>query len=334
MDAIGAFDLTKVYDSKGGAPALSSINLRVPEGCFMACVGPESSGKTTLIRLLSGLLRPTGGECSVLGLSPSFETARLHSMTGTVLYSAKLYADLSLWENLLFFAGVHHVQRDSAIERASFLLRRLNLWDEREQSPRQLSTGMFKRASLARALMHRPRVLLTDSQGAGMDLETAELVRELLIYAGREEGVTLLTCTQDMGFVQGFCQSFGLLHKGTLMARGDLESLRIGGGVRLKASLRLKDGDEGPEGFLRQGDGTWQKDVESEEEMPRLIMQVVANGGSLYEAKLLRPSLMEIYRAYLAGGRRRDGAIHGETRDGRPETQRPAAAGGGAGDEN
>lgn len=310
---IGAFDLTKVYSSKGAggkAAALKSINLQVPEGRAVACVGPESSGKTTLIKLLSGLIRPTAGECSVLGLSPGYETARLHGRMGTVLYSAKLYADLSLWENLLFFAGVHGVGRDAAVERASFLLRRLNLWEEREQSPAVLPTGMFKRASLARALMHRPRVLLMDSQGAGMDLETAGLVQEVLEYARKEEGATVLMCTQDMGFAQNVAQSFGLLHKGTLMARGDLESLRIGGGVRLRASLRLKEGDKAPEGFLRQPDGSWQKEVQSQEEMPKYIMQTVSEGSSLYEAKLLRPGLGEIYQAYLSGGRRREAAVY------------------------
>lgn len=330
MDAIGAFDLTKIYGGRDGAPALKSVNLRVPEGCSMACVGPEASGKTTLVRLLSGLLRPTSGECSVLGLSPSHEAARLHSMMGTVLYSAKLYNDLTLWDNLIFFAGVNGMPREDAIERASFLLHRLNLWEERERSPRELPTGMFKRASLARAMLHRPRVLLMDSQGAGMDLETAGLVRELLEYAGREEGAAVLMCTQDMGFVQGFCQSFGLLHKGVLMARGDLESLRKGSGVGLRASLRLKDGDTPPEGFMRQGDGSWQREVASEEEMPRLVMEVVSQGGSLYEAKVLRPSLGEIYQACLEGGRRREAERVGETGEDPekgPEAQPEAGAG-------
>jgi len=330
MDAIGAFDLTKVYTAKGAGgdvTALQSINLQVPQGRAMACVGPESSGKTTLVRLLSGLLRPTYGECSVLGLSPAFETARLHSMMGTVLFSAKLYADLSLWDNLLFFGGVHKMSRDEAVERTSFLLHRLNLWEEREMSPRQLSTGMLKRANLARALIHRPRVLLMDEQGAGMDLETAGLVRELLEYVLREEGATLLICTQDMNYVQAFCHSFGLLHRGALMARGDLESLRIGSGVRLKASLRLAEGQKGPEGFRRQAGGLWQRELQSEEEMPKLIAQVVGQGGSLYEAQVLRPSLEEIYQAHLEGGRRREAVIHGETRDsqaGKPGAQ-PAA---------
>ena len=122
-------------------------------------------------------------------------------------------------------------------------------------------------------------------------------------------------CTQDMGFVQDFCQSFGPLHEGTLMARGSLESLRLASGAKLRASLRLKDGDKAPEGFRRQRDGLWQKALESEEEMPRLIMQVVSGGGSLYEARVVRPTLWEIYQAHLDSGRRREAEIHGETGD-------------------
>lgn len=312
MDAVGAYDLTKLYEKEGAeVPALKSVNLRVPEGGAMACVGPDSSGKTTLIRLLSGLMRPTSGECSVLGLSPAVEAARLHSMVGTVLYSSKLYAELTLWENLLFFARVQNVGRDPAVERASFLLRRLGLWEERDLRPVRLSTGMFKRASLARALIHRPRVLLIDSQGAGMDLETAGLVRDLLTYARREEGVTLLMCTRDTAFAESLCETFGLLHKGTLMARGDMETLRAAGGVKLLASLRLGEGDEAPEGFSPAGDCLWQRRVESEAEMPRFIMQAVALGSSVYEARVLRPSLGEIYDACLEGGRRREALING-----------------------
>lgn len=335
MDAVGAYDLTKTYETEEGpAAALRSVNLRVQEGDAMACVGPVGSGKTTLIRLLAGLLRPTSGECSVLGLSPAVEGARLHSMIGTVLYSSKLYPELSLWDNLLFFARVQDIPRDAAVERASFLLRRLNLWEERDQSPRRLSTGMFKRASLARAMLHRPRVLLIDSQGAGMDLETADLVRELLRYAGREEGATLLLCTRDMAFAQGLCRSFGLLHKGTLMARGDLETLRAAGGVGLTASLRLGESDEAPEGFspvpgARDGSRLWQRVVDSESEMPRFIMQAVGLGSSVYEARVLRPGLPEIYDACLKGGRRREAVINGGQTPRRP-VQADGAANGAA----
>lgn len=307
MDAFAAFDLTKAY---GEDPALRGVNLQVAEGGSVACVGPEGAGKTTLARLMAGLARPSSGECSVLGLSPAHESARLHGMMGTVLYSAKLYGSMSLWDNMRFFAGAHYVPKGEGIERASFLLHRLNIWDERDQRPGQLPTGVLKRAGLARALIHRPRVLLFDEQGAGMDLETAEMVRGLLNHVVEQEGVSLLFCTKNMGYAPSVCRGFALMDRGMLMARGDMETLRVGAGVRLRAALRLAEGAQAPPGFTLAEDGLWQKEIQTQEEMPRLIAQ--AAGGGLYEAKLLRPGLEEIYAAYLAGGRRRE-AFHGET---------------------
>lgn len=303
MDAIAAFDLTKQF-SPSQKPALQGANLKVPEGRALACVGTEGSGKTTLIRLLAGLLRPTSGECSILGLSPAFETARVHTMTGTVLHSAKMYHTMTLAENLRFFAGVNNVPENQAVERVSFLLHKLNIWEDRDKRPGGLPTGVLLRAGLARALLHRPRVLLFDEQGAGMDRETAERVRELLLYIREEEGVTLLLCSQNMNYAQSICDSFALFHQGVLLARGSYESLRINAGVRLRAALRLGQSQQGPAGFRLQ-EGLWQREVASEAEMPGLIAGAVEQGASVYEARVIRPTLEEIYRACLEGGRRR-----------------------------
>lgn len=311
MDAVAAYDLTKVFED-GGRPALRGVNLAVPEGGAAACVGREGAGKTTLVRLLAGLSRATSGECSVLGLSPVHEGARLHGMMGAALDSARLYDSMSLWDNLRFFAGAHRVSAGQAVERASFLLRRLNLWEERDKTPDRLSTGDLTRAGLCRALVHRPRVLLVDEQGAGMDRETAGLVRDLLEYVLEEEGVTLLFCTQNMNYAQGFCGQFALLDQGVLLARGTVESLRVGAGVGLRAALRLREGQPGPEGF-RLEEGLWQRAVQSEDEMPGIIARTVGQGLDLFEARVIRPGLEEIYHAYLAGGRRREAAFHEET---------------------
>ena len=302
MDAIAAFDLTKQYKDR---PALQRVSFQVPEGRAAACVGDEGAGKTTLVRLLAGLRRPTAGECSVLGLSPAFESARLHGMMGTVLHSAKLYANMSIGDNLRFFAGMQNVSRDETVERLSFLFHRLDIWDERDKHPKELPTGVLLRANLARAVMHRPKVLIMDDQGAGMDMETAQRVRELLEYLTQEEGVSLLFCSQNMNYAQSLCSSFALLHQGILLARGNYESLRIGGGVRLKAALRLAKGQAAPAGFRPEA-GLWIREIQSEAEMPKLIAGVVDQGLQLYEAKVIRPELGEVYRAYLAGGRRRE----------------------------
>ena len=104
MEAISAYELSKKY---GSISALHGLNLQVSQGSIFACVGKEKSGKTTLIRLLAGLCRPTAGECSLLGFSPAFEAEKLHGVTGTVLHTSRLYREMTLSENLRFFADIN-----------------------------------------------------------------------------------------------------------------------------------------------------------------------------------------------------------------------------------
>lgn len=304
MDAITAYDLSKQY---GDSIALCGLNLQIPEGAAFACVGGQGSGKTTLIRLLSGLCRPTMGECTVLGLSPFFEAEKLHALAGTVLDTARLYETMTLSENLRFFAGINGVEENDAIDRISFLLHRLDIWESRDGKIDDLPTGVVRRASLARALIHRPRVLLMDEPDGGLDQETAQSVQSLISQLVSQEGMTFLLCTRNMAYAQRLCDRFAVLKDGSLLAKGDLESLRKGAGVRWRAILRLAGEAQPPRGF-REKDGLWQKEIASEEEMPRIISQAVENGIKLLEARVEEPTLEEIYTAFLEGGRQRAGA--------------------------
>lgn len=303
MDAIITYDLSKQY---GNTPALCGLTLRVPEGGAFACVGEAGAGKTTVIRLLSGLCRPVMGECSVLGLSPFFEPDKLHAVTGTVLDTACLYESMTLSENLRFFAGINEVDVNDALDRSSFLLHRLDIWESRDGKIDDLPTGVVRRASLARALMHRPKVLLMDEPAEGLDQETADSVRSLLSYLVEQEGVTVLLATRNMEYAQSICDGFVLLKEGSAFAKGSLESLRQGAGVDFRAVLRLSENETAPQGFHRRGD-FWEKEIPSEEEMPKIISRILEDGKKLYEARFVEPGLAEIYAAFLEGGRQRVG---------------------------
>ena len=229
MDAIVTYDLTKEY---GGRPVLESLNLQVPQGQAFACVGQRGWGKTTLIRLLSGLANPTSGECTVLGLSPTYEPQRLHAVAGTVLDSARLYAKMTLWENLRFFAGIHGFDDNDALERSSFLLHKLDIWEGRDLLVESLPTGVLRRASLARALMHRPQILLADEPPSSMDQESLEAIQALMGCVAQEEGVSLFLCCSNMEYAQLLCQNFALLKQGVLgKGRCGIPAERCGGGI-------------------------------------------------------------------------------------------------------
>ncbi len=313
MDAIAAYDLTKEYY---GQPVLAGLNLQVPQGEAFACVGEKSCGKTTLVRLLSGLDRPTSGECSVLGLSPLHEPQRLHIVAGTVLETARLYTGMTLWENLRFFAGLYGLDDNDALERSSLLLHKLDIWEGRDLPVENLTTGVIRRASLARALMHSPKILLADEPSGGLDQETADAIQDLLAYLAAEEGLSLFLCSSNMAYAQRLCQNFGILKQGALLAKGDLESLREGAGVSYRARLCLEEGSPAPIGF-QFVEGAWEKELESEKDMPKIIAQAVEEGLRLYEARLIQPTLKEIYTAWLEGGKRKVVESH-ETADESP----------------
>ncbi|MCH5354017.1 MAG: ABC transporter ATP-binding protein [Acutalibacter sp.] len=189
MDAILTYDLSKEFRE---TQALHRLNLQVPEGQILACVGKRNAGKTTLIRLLSGLCRPSAGEAFVLGLSPFFEGDRLHAVTGTVLDTAHLYQKMTLTENLRFFAGINGIDENDTLDRMSFLLHRLDIWEGRDEPINSLPTDVRRRASLVRALIHSPKVLLLDEPTKGLDAEAAASIRSLLTYLAEQEGVTVL----------------------------------------------------------------------------------------------------------------------------------------------
>lgn len=310
MDAVAAYDLTKEYN---GQSVLAGLNLQVPQGEAFACVGEKGCGKTTLIRLLSGLARPTSGECTVLGLSPLHEPQRLHTVAGTVLETAKLYTGMTLWENLRFFAGLHGMDDNDSLERSSFLLHKLDIWEGRDLPVENLTTGVIRRASLAQALMHSPKILLADEPSVGLDQETADAIYSLLSCVAEEEGLTLFLCSSNMAYAQRLCDNFAILKHGALLAKGDLESLREGAGVCYRAQLRLAADSPAPVGF-QYVDGAWEKELKAETDMPKIIAQAVGEGLSLYEARLIRPTLKEIYAAWLEGGRRK--VVEGHEADG------------------
>ncbi len=311
VDAIITNELSKRFPD--GTEALQAVNLRIPEGAAFACVGGENAGKTTLIRILSGLSRPSAGDCFVRGLSPFFEAEKLHAAVGTVLGSARFYDDLSLSENLRFFAALGGVDENDAIDRLSHLLHRLDIWEHRDGRVGELSTGVVVRAALARALMIRPKVLLVDEPDGGLDRETADHMQDLLSELVAQEGITVLLCTRNMEYAQQLCASFGILYRGQLLGAGDFESLRKRVGVQYRALLRIGAEDDPPRDFEfvdGPNGGAWQREIKDEDELSRIVAQAVRDGKSIYEARLVRPTLEEIAAALLQGGVRR-----GEDRD-------------------
>ncbi|WP_444657936.1 ABC transporter ATP-binding protein [Caproiciproducens sp. R2] len=295
MYAVSAKGLTKSYDGKTNA--LNDLNLDIPQGSVYGFLGPNGAGKTTSVKLFTGLLKPTQGECTVLDLNPVKAPGDVHRLCGVMTESARMYGQLTGTQNLLFFAQTAGLSRDEGNERAVQLLKELDLWDAREKKLSEYSTGMAQRLSLARALINRPQVLFLDEPTSGLDPESAQTVNSMITDLAGNTGTTVFLCTHQLRYAQDICDSYGIVDKGRLIAGGSLEALCSEIGCRVKAAFRLPEGDS-LDGFDADG-GWWRTELEREDQMPKLLKTVVESGHDVFEARLVKPTLEDIYFEYL-----------------------------------
>jgi len=224
--------LAKTYrDFWGRAafPALAGVDLVVERGESHALLGPNGSGKTTTLRILLGLMRPTSGEARLFGRDPSTPAAR--ARVGFLPEQSSLHGFLTARETLELFARLYGVARSERTSRAAELLERLELVDAAKKRVRELSHGMRRRVALGVALVGRPDLLVLDEPTAGMD----PLVREGVTAIFREHvaaGGTLLVTSHLLGDIRGIASRATLLSRGVVARRGDLDEMLRRDGLR------------------------------------------------------------------------------------------------------
>lgn len=291
MYAIQTANLTKKYDD---VVALFGLDLEVEAGSIVGYLGPNGSGKTTTVKLLTGLIQPTLGDSTVLGLSSAKESGKIHALTGVLTETAACYRHLTAMENLRFFGALFGLEDAKVRTRAEHLLKKLDLWSVRDRKAGTFSTGMKQRLSLARALIHTPQVLFLDEPTSGLDPESASIVNRMIGDMARDEGTTVLLCTHQLRYADEICSSFAILDQGILRASGSLEMLGNAAGLHPTASLRVADGAEMPEDFVQNG-GFWEKEIREDQDMPGLISELIRREVPIYEALIRRPTLEDVY---------------------------------------
>ena len=291
MYAIQTANLTKKYDD---VVALFGLDLEVEAGSIVGYLGPNGSGKTTTVKLLTGLIQPTLGDSTVLGLSSAKESGKIHALTGVLTETAACYRHLTAMENLRFFGALFGLEDAKIRTRAEHLLKKLDLWSVRDRKAGTFSTVMKQRLSLARALIHTPQVLFLDEPTNGLDPESASIVNRMIGDMARDEGTTVLLCTHQLRYADEICSSFAILDQGILRASGSLEMLGNAAGLHPTASLRVADGAEMPEDFVQNG-GFWEKEIREDQDMPGLISELIRREVPIYEALIRRPTLEDVY---------------------------------------
>ena len=224
--AIELVDVAKRFDA---VQSLDGLTLSIEAGSVFGYLGPNGAGKTTTIRVLLGLVRPDAGKVRVLGLDPRADGTRVRAELGVLLENDGLYDRLTAWQNLEFHARIRRVDGSLRAIRLEELLRACGLWERRDDRVATFSKGMRQKLAVARALLHRPRLVLLDEPFTGLDPLAAAELRASITALAREHGTTVLLTTHDLAHVEKACDRVAVLRDGRIVATGTIDELRAGG---------------------------------------------------------------------------------------------------------
>ncbi|HJA66867.1 MAG TPA: ABC transporter ATP-binding protein [Candidatus Mediterraneibacter cottocaccae] len=291
MEAVVLDNLSKTYP--GGKRAVQSVSLSLAPGEVFGFLGPNGAGKTSTVKMLNGILKPTEGGCRVFGYDPVKEPEKVHMISGIVTEHARMYDAMSGQDNLIFYAEVFGISGEEGKRRARELLEQMELTEAAERKLSAYSTGMRQRLSLARALLHHPRVLFLDEPTSGLDPESAQNVNRMIRSLAEKEGIAVFLCTHQLRYAQEICTRYGLIEEGRLLAEGTLEELR--GKAFTESRVRIRTGQE-----------TMRLSIRSEKDIPGIVKQMVESGKDVYAVEEEVPTLEEIYFALTEGGKKQD----------------------------
>ena len=239
--AIRIENLTRDFET---VRAVDGLSLEVPSGIIFGFLGPNGAGKTTTINLLLGLLEPTGRRAEVLGFDTRTRADDVRTRAGVLLEHHGLYEQLSAEDNLEFYGRIWRLPASERRARIKELLTHIGLWERRKERVGTWSKGMKQKLALARALFHRPPLVLLDEPTAGLDVVAAAAVRDDLEALAAREGVTVFLTTHDMAEAERLCGQVAVIREGSLVAIGHPDELRArAGGPCLEIFGRGFDGN-------------------------------------------------------------------------------------------
>lgn len=207
--------------------ALTDINFQLGSGNMLALLGANGAGKSTIVKLLSGIQKADSGIVKTVGLDPRKHRRLVFSMTGVVFgHKSSLWWDLPLIESLRLSKHIYNISNADFDKRLPEIIERLLLSHKLNAPVRSLSLGERVKAELAFNLLYKPRLLILDEPTLGLDIMAKHEIRELLKAATRNDGAGCLITTHDMGDIEGYVDSVVLLHRGSMRFEGSLRQLK------------------------------------------------------------------------------------------------------------
>lgn len=229
----------------GERQVLRNVSFCVPQGHLVALLGPNGAGKTTLFAIITRLYHSRTGTVQVFGLDMQREPSRALADIGIVFQARTLDPDLTIRQNLVYHASLHGIVKRNAQERSAELLERVGLAARMDDKVRTLSGGQARRVEIARALIHRPRLLLLDEPTVGLDVASRSDIVAAIRTLVREEGLSVLWATHILDEVEPD-DAIVVLHEGKVIATGPVRAVAREGGLattfrRLTSNRQIKE---------------------------------------------------------------------------------------------
>jgi len=256
----------------------------------------SGAGKTSTIKLLNGVITPTTGSMLVFGTNPTTTPEKIHEIAGVLTEHAQMYNDLTGMENLIYYGELFGLTKTVAEQRGLELLAKLDLTYAKDKKLNGYSTGMRQRLSLARALIHQPKLLFLDEPTSGLDPESAQTVNNLIKDLAATQGTTVFLCTHQLRYAEELCTNYGLIDKGVMFAQGTLDELRSKVFSSYKLTIKA---DVQPIGrdFQLKDRHIYEIDIHSESEIAQIVADIVHANGRVFHVSTAQLNLEEIYFA-------------------------------------
>ena len=284
--------------------AVNDLEVVIPEGEVYGLIGPNGAGKTTTIRMACGLLEPTAGRVFISDVDVHEEPERAQQFIGYLSDFFSVYEDLKVWEYLDYFAHAYKLPEAGLPARIDEVIQQVNLEVKRDAMIKGLSRGMKQRLGIARAVIHRPKVLLLDEPASGLDPKARLDLRNLLRALG-DQGTTILISSHILTELEGFCTSIGLMERGVMVRSGTIEEITaaeshhrvvrlawLGDGAPLGARLKANEKVSGV--LLSDGEGVF-KFAGTEEELAMLLRDLVEGGGQIVAFSEVKQTVEDLY---------------------------------------
>ena len=238
MQVIQIKDVCKAFDQR---QVLNNISLSVEEGEIFGLLGPSGAGKTTLIKMLIGLLSATSGNIAILGKELDKKIDESFPSFGMVLNNDGLYDRLNCYDNLELYARIYSISNRKKV--INDLLEKVGLIESSKKSVSNLSKGMRQRLSFARAILHSPKIVFLDEPTSGLDPATTLQIHSMMKML-KESGTTIFLTTHNMNEAQKMCDHLALLNEGNIVEEGTPEDICLHHRKKCEVNIEMTNGEK------------------------------------------------------------------------------------------